>query len=83
MIRADNMYETTVELANADGYGRDKIQNFFLERYALAYQKELDAFIAAASSGKQPSPNGEDGLKANLLADAADASWRKKVRVEL
>ena len=34
MFRADNMYETTVELADADGYGRDKIQNFFLERYA-------------------------------------------------
>jgi myo-inositol 2-dehydrogenase / D-chiro-inositol 1-dehydrogenase len=83
MIRADNLYETTLELANAEGYGRDKIQNFFLERYALAYQKELDAFIVAVSSGKHPSPNGEDGLKANLLADAADRSWRKKVRVEL
>ena len=47
---------------------------FFLERYAEAYRLELSAFIAAVTGGGAPSPSGEDGLKALLLADAATHS---------
>ena len=52
------------------------ILKFFLERYAGAYRDELAAFVAAVSSGKAPAPSGEDGLRAQLLADAADQSRR-------
>ncbi len=83
MIRADNQHETTLEIATETGYGRDKILNFFLERYAAAYERELEAFVSAVAAGRKPSPDGHDGLKANLLADAADESWRTKRRVEL
>jgi len=83
MLRADNIRETTVEFAGADGFVGDKALNFFLERYAGAYRAELDAFIAAVQSGAAPSPSGEDGLKANLLADAAYLSWRSKQRIFL
>jgi predicted dehydrogenase len=34
-------------------------------------------------SGSKPHPDGDDGLKANLLADAAYQSWKTKQRVEL
>src|SRR3984957_9872708 len=81
MLRADNVRETTVEFAGAEGFSSDKILNFFLERYATAYRDELAAFVAAVSSGKPTSPSGEDGLRAQLLADAANLSWRPKQRV--
>ncbi len=83
MIRAGNVRETTVEFAGAQGFVGDKILNFFLERYASAYRSELDAFVAAVKSGGKPRPDGEDGLKANLLADAAYLSWRTGQRVAL
>jgi myo-inositol 2-dehydrogenase/D-chiro-inositol 1-dehydrogenase len=83
MLSAGNLRETTVEFAGADGVVGDKILNFFLERYALAYRLELEAFIEAVKAGRKPSPSGEDGLAANRLADAAYLSWREKRRVTL
>ncbi|MBV9287003.1 MAG: inositol 2-dehydrogenase [Hyphomicrobiales bacterium] len=81
MIRAANVRETTVELAGDHGFTRDKVLNFFLERYQTAYRDELDAFVVAVSSGAKPRPDGQDGLKANILADAAYQSWKTKQRV--
>ena len=83
MIRADNIRETSVEFAGAQGFASDKVLNFFLERYASAYRDELDAFVKGVTAGVAPRPNGEDGLRANLLADAANLSWRTKQRVTL
>jgi myo-inositol 2-dehydrogenase/D-chiro-inositol 1-dehydrogenase len=71
MLRAGNVHNTTVELATGGGFTADPVQNFFLERYAAAYRDELDAFVKAITSGKAPAPSGEDGLKAQILADAA------------
>ena len=81
MIRADNIRETSVEFAGAQGFVSDKALDFFLERYAAAYRDELDAFVKAVTAGVAPRPSGEDGLRANLLADAANLSWRTKQRV--
>ena len=50
---------------------RDPVLPFFLERYADAYRLELDAFIDAVLDGAPLAPNGDDGLRAQLLADAA------------
>ncbi|MFI5011503.1 MAG: inositol 2-dehydrogenase [Hyphomicrobiales bacterium] len=85
LLRAGNVHETTVEQATAKGFTTDPIENFFLERYAAAYRLELDAFVAAVKSGRAPSPSGHDGLKAQLLADAATLSAQsgKPVRVAL
>ena len=52
------------------------MQNFFLERYAAAYRAELDAFVTACRDKRAPSPSGLDGLKAQILADAATESRR-------
>jgi len=83
MIHAGNVRETTLEMAGAEGFRRDKILNFFLDRYDAAYKIELDAFISAVKSGGKPRPDGEDGLKANILADAAYQSWKAKQRVAI
>ena len=74
LVRAGNVHTTTVEVATAGGFVADPVQNFFLERYAAAYRAELDAFVAAIETGRAPSPSGEDGLRAQLLADAATES---------
>ena len=74
LLSAGNVHETTVRFAGASGITADPVQNFFLERYAAAYRNEVDAFIDAIETGKAPSPNGTDGLKAQVLADAAQQS---------
>ncbi|MHB2167861.1 inositol 2-dehydrogenase [Alsobacter sp. R-9] len=76
MLRAGNVHETTVEIATGAGFRADPVQNFFLERYAAAYRAELDAFIASVRDRKSPAPSGEDGLRAQILADAATESAR-------
>ncbi len=74
LLSAGNVHETTVQFAGASGISADPVQNFFLERYAAAYKNEIDAFIDAMTKGTKPSPSGLDGLKAQLMADAAAKS---------
>jgi myo-inositol 2-dehydrogenase / D-chiro-inositol 1-dehydrogenase len=83
LIRAGNVHNTTVEVATSTGFLADPVQNFFLERYAAAYRDELDAFITAVETGKTPSPSGEDGLRAQILADAATESWQSGLPVQV
>ena len=83
LLSAGNVHETTVSFAGAGGITADPVQNFFLERYSAAYRNEVDAFIDAVVDGKKPSPDGNDGLRAQMLADAATESWQsgKPVKV--
>lgn len=78
MLRAHNVHENTIELANADGFSKSVVQNFFLERYAEAYRDEMIHFVEAVNAGKSPKPDGQDGLKAQQLADAAALSLEEK-----
>jgi myo-inositol 2-dehydrogenase / D-chiro-inositol 1-dehydrogenase len=70
-LRAENVMESTVSFAGAEGIVQDKPLPFFLERYAEAYRRELDHFIRAVNSGAMPAVGGDDGVKALALADAA------------
>ncbi len=74
MLSAANVPETTVSFAGAAGIVSDPVQNFFLERYAAAYRLEIETFIDVVEKGAKPSPNGTDGLKAQMMADAATQS---------
>ena len=74
MLRAENILETSVEVATEDGFRRAPTMNFFLERYEAAYTAEMKAFIGFVSSGTTPDPSIEDGLKAQIMADAATHS---------
>ena len=71
MLQAGNVVGTTVQVATASGFRSDPVLPFFLERYAAAYRAELDAFVKAARGEAPARPNGEDGLRALLLANAA------------
>ena len=74
LLRAHNLSENAVELADADGFRSAPVMNFFLERYTPAYRRELDHFLESVETGAVPSPSGEDGLRAQMLADAATAA---------
>jgi myo-inositol 2-dehydrogenase/D-chiro-inositol 1-dehydrogenase len=71
LLAAGNQHATTVTHADGKGYRGDPALPFFLERYAQAYRLELDAFVTGVLDGAPIAPSGEDGLKAQLLADAA------------
>jgi len=78
MARADNVLESTVEIAGKDGFAKDPAQHFFLERYAEAYRRELAAFINAVAKGKPTSPSGRDGLQAQRLATQRRSRARRE-----
>ena len=75
-LAAGNRRATSVELANESGCLTDPALAFFAERYAEAYCREMDAFLRGVAEGAPPSPSGEDGLEALILADAAADSLR-------
>jgi myo-inositol 2-dehydrogenase/D-chiro-inositol 1-dehydrogenase len=82
-LRAENVVESTVAFAGADGIMTDKPLAFFLERYADAYRRELDHFIGAVSKGTAPLVGGDDGIRGLALADAAAESQRTGRAVKL
>jgi myo-inositol 2-dehydrogenase / D-chiro-inositol 1-dehydrogenase len=83
-LRAENVVESTVSFAGADGIISDTPLPFFLERYAEAYRCELDHCISAIASGRPPLVSGSDGVRALALADAALESLRtgRAVRIQ-
>jgi myo-inositol 2-dehydrogenase/D-chiro-inositol 1-dehydrogenase len=74
MLRADNETATRVEHAGAGGFRREPALPFFLERYRQAYQLEMEDFIRALTGENTNLADGGDGLKALILADAAERS---------
>ncbi|MEM7289469.1 MAG: inositol 2-dehydrogenase [Pseudomonadota bacterium] len=74
MLRAENHLNNMVEIADTSGFRKAPAQHFFVERYQDAYLEELKHFFERVHEGKPPSPTVEDGLQAQLLADAASKS---------
>lgn len=70
-VRAENHREANIEIANADGYTRPPLMNFFMTRYVNAYANEIAAFVDAVGQGTEMPVTGVDGLRALELAEAA------------
>lgn len=83
MIAAENQRPVSIELANDKGYTRPPLHDFFMTRYIDAYANEIAAFIASATAGKKVSPDGQDGLAALKLADAALKSVKQGKTIRL
>ena len=83
MLRAENILENSVEVATGQGYSRAPTLNFFLERYEAAYLAEITHFVSAFNANETPSPNINDGLRAQMLADAAAKSLETSQPVHL
>jgi myo-inositol 2-dehydrogenase/D-chiro-inositol 1-dehydrogenase len=83
MVRAGNHTATSVEVADASGFGTERALPFFLERYAAAYRAELDEFIKAARGEPAELASGDDGQLALLLANAARESVETQAPVRV
>lgn len=82
MIRAQNQLESTVETWGESGAATDRFQNFFLDRYAVAYAREI-AHFADVLDGAAPLIDQSDGIAALALAEAASRSASEGVIVRL
>jgi myo-inositol 2-dehydrogenase/D-chiro-inositol 1-dehydrogenase len=76
MVRADNVIVSTVQVWGPEGPSADAFQNFFLDRYAEAYRKEMAHFADILEGKAQPLADYGDGIAALALAEAATASMR-------
>ena len=86
MLVASNVQANTVRAYKADSVETsDPYPNFFLERYAEAYRRELNDFGQSIMTGNVTNPTYEDGRAALVLADAAleSALTGKAVKVSL
>jgi myo-inositol 2-dehydrogenase / D-chiro-inositol 1-dehydrogenase len=77
MVSAENQRPVSIELANADGFTRPPLHDFFMTRYTEAYAAEIAAFVAAIRAGEAPKPDGRDGLRSLAIAEAALRSVRE------
>ena len=75
MVRSGNVRPTSVERYGAAAtLARDPLLDIFISRYAESYVLQLDDFIDAVESGREPSVTFEDGRRALILAAAAEES---------
>ncbi|MDU6251839.1 MAG: inositol 2-dehydrogenase [Cutibacterium avidum] len=83
-VSIDNVRPTTLRLNNSEvTAAQQPYLDFFLERYADAYSRELSAFIKAVSTGEKPNPGIDDAVAALRLADAATVSAHEGQAVSL
>ncbi len=76
LIRAENKLETSVQTWTQNGAMGDCFQNFFLDRYADAYASEVEHFADIIEGKSRPLADERDGVRALILAEAADRSAR-------
>ena len=73
-LRADNVMESTVSTWGERGCASDALQNFFLDRYAQAYRREMAHFAAILRQEALPAVGYGDAVAALALAEAAALS---------
>lgn len=83
MLRAANVLENSVESATSNGFTTAKAEAFFLERFGAAYLAELQFFVNVILEGSKPKPDAHDGLRAQLIADAATQSRTEGRPIEI
>ncbi len=82
-VSAENQRPVAIEIATKSGYIRPPLHDFFMTRYTEAYAAEIAEFVAAINEGRPPSPDGQDGLKSLVLAEAALRSVKEKRAVKV
>lgn len=74
MLQCGNHTPSQVVQWDANGITADKPEAFFLQRYAAAYKLEIAHFFECLQSGAPFRTTVADGVKAQILADAASES---------
>ena len=83
MLQAGNHAPSEVRQWDASGIRADKPEAFFLQRYAAAYRLEIEHFFECLQTGAPFRTTVHDGVKAQILADAAAESARSGQPVKL
>ncbi|KVQ06350.1 inositol 2-dehydrogenase [Burkholderia ubonensis] len=83
MLQAGNVRPTEVTGYSARAVSTDLPEAFFLERYRVAYAREIEHFFAAVARGEPVRTTIADGVKALELAEAATRSWREGRAIRL
>jgi myo-inositol 2-dehydrogenase/D-chiro-inositol 1-dehydrogenase len=79
--RADNVLMSTVSTSTERGSAGDALQNFFLDRYAEAYRREMRHFLDILRDAATPAVGYHDGVASLLLAEAAGLSVKRNAPV--
>ncbi|MCJ1703312.1 MULTISPECIES: inositol 2-dehydrogenase [unclassified Rathayibacter] len=83
-IEVANALTSLVSVSNGTSVqAKPPYQDFFLERYSVAYRAELSEFIKLARGQESTSPTFADGRAALVLADAAARSAVERVSVSV
>jgi myo-inositol 2-dehydrogenase/D-chiro-inositol 1-dehydrogenase len=81
--RADNVLMSTVSTATERGSASDALQNFFLERYAEAYRREMRHFVDILRDAQRPFVSYGDGVASLVLAEAAALSVKRNAPINV
>ncbi|ODT76175.1 MAG: hypothetical protein ABS76_31925 [Pelagibacterium sp. SCN 64-44] len=79
----DNRPRADIRIAKAEGALSAPPMDYFITRFARAYQAEMEAFVAYLRGGPAPLAGIADGLEAQRLAEAALVSIASGQRVSL
>ncbi|MGR3521637.1 MAG: inositol 2-dehydrogenase [Paracoccus sp. (in: a-proteobacteria)] len=82
-LAVENIHQSRTTLANAGGFTRPPLLDFFMTRYSAAYAAEIATFVQVIESGGLPPTTGHDGLMALVLAEAAARSVAEKRLVSI
>lgn len=76
--KVDNIRGSTIQTYNNECVQASPLLDFFLERYAEAYESEIEHFHQILEGITHPDVTAKDGLLALKIADAAALSLREK-----
>lgn len=77
MMRAENPLKNTNQYFDVKGAHLARHADFFMDRYASSYLIEMEVFLEAFRKKSTMPVSGEDGLKAMIIADAANRSMKE------
>lgn len=84
VLQVENAHTGLVTRSAASGVEvRSRYVESFLDRYAIAYARELEEFVKLVRGEESSSPTFEDGRAALILADAAQRSAEERVAVRI
>ncbi|WP_420602747.1 inositol 2-dehydrogenase [Flagellimonas sp.] len=82
-IKVDNPLKSNLQIATENGTQLDHHLNFFMDRYESSYLEEIKVFVDALQHNKPMPVSGEDGLKAMILAEAANKSLKENQPIKV
>jgi len=84
MMKVENPLKNTSIFFDEQGAHQPRHLDFFMDRYTISYQQEMEAFINALKNKQSMPITGEDGLQAMIIAEAANISIRecRPVRID-